>query len=82
MTDNLDDWLIWSNEHDAWWGSLGVGYTRVIGLAGRYKYAQALKNANEHLSSYRPNEVMCPDLWPDDRGPGRFVPLKNIGKRG
>lgn len=29
-------WLVWSNEHGAWWGEAGVGYTRVLDEAGRY----------------------------------------------
>lgn len=34
-------WLVWSNEHGAWWGPNHVGYTRVIDTAGRYDQAEA-----------------------------------------
>lgn len=34
-------YLIWSNEHQAWWGSAHVGYFSVISRAGRYTLAQA-----------------------------------------
>jgi hypothetical protein len=30
------NWLIWSNEHGAWWRPQASGYTRNIGEAGRY----------------------------------------------
>jgi hypothetical protein len=34
--------LIWSNEHGAWWGPAACGYVRRIADAGRYSHAQAL----------------------------------------
>lgn len=36
-------YLIWSNEHNAWWRPDGKGYTRVIENAGRYSREDAMK---------------------------------------
>lgn len=34
-------WLVWSNEHEAWWGPDLCGYYRDIGSAGRYTLEEA-----------------------------------------
>ena len=39
MADDL--YLIWSEEHGAWWKPGGIGYTRSIKLAGRYSRDRA-----------------------------------------
>lgn len=60
-------WLVWSNEHTAWWKPGCLGYTADAEKAGRYTLADARKHANsgqmggtcarcEHL----PNEVVTP----------------------
>jgi len=36
-----DPWVIWSFEHDAWWGPHGWGYVSSLAQAGRYTEAQA-----------------------------------------
>ena len=36
MTDDGRLWLVWSNEHGAWWRGDGRGYTRVLNEAGRW----------------------------------------------
>lgn len=36
-------WLIWSNEHEAWWRPDGGGYSSDVGDAGRYALADAVK---------------------------------------
>jgi hypothetical protein len=41
MTDR-DHYLIWSNEHNAWWGPDQAGYVRQLSRAGRYSRAEAL----------------------------------------
>lgn len=44
-------WLIWSNEHKAWWKSNEAGYTNDKAEAGVYTFEQACKivyGANEH----------------------------------
>lgn len=35
-------WLIWSNEHGAWWRPKSLGYTRIIGEAGILRAAGPL----------------------------------------
>jgi len=37
-----DVYLVWSAEHEAWWGPGGCGYVRRIAEAGRYSHEQAL----------------------------------------
>jgi hypothetical protein len=37
-----ETYLIWSHEHQAWWGSERCGYVASIGAAGRYSEAEAL----------------------------------------
>lgn len=56
-------WLIWSNEHAAWWGPGERGYTTVIEEAGRYTREEAeaiVRNANAYLPAEQDtvNEVM------------------------
>lgn len=69
-------WLIWSNEHNAWWRADGIGYTHRVDHAGRYGFSEALHicrraclfndwTANKPLEegmrmSQAPNEVMVP----------------------
>jgi hypothetical protein len=38
-----DVYLIWSNEHRAWWGPGRCGYDRHLSMAGRYTRAQAVE---------------------------------------
>lgn len=35
-------WLIWSNEHGAWWRPNSAGYTTFLGGAGRYSEQEAI----------------------------------------
>ena len=35
-------YLIWSNEHMAWWRANSQGYTRHLSSAGRYPRAEAI----------------------------------------
>jgi hypothetical protein len=35
------DWLVWSYEHDAWWGPGRMGYVKDSRKAGRYTYEEA-----------------------------------------
>ncbi|MCR4304961.1 MAG: hypothetical protein NUV63_12195 [Gallionella sp.] len=37
------EWLIWSNEHHAWWGPGHCGYPDNIASAGRYTLTQAME---------------------------------------
>lgn len=45
----MDDYLIWSEEHHAWWKPNGWGYTSQMREAGRYSKERAdaiVKGAN------------------------------------
>lgn len=59
-------WLIWSNEHKAWWAPDSAGYTRSRKAAGRYTRADALdicKGANCALDDKQePHETMLQDV--------------------
>lgn len=59
-----DTWLIWSNEHGAWWGWNHRGYVEKREDAGRYTLDEAHKichGANQFRGSKMPNEVMVPE---------------------
>lgn len=45
MATNSDDdtYLIWSHEHQAWWGPDECGYTERVSMAGRYTRPTAIK---------------------------------------
>lgn len=57
-----EQWLIWSNEHFAWWRPNSLGYTTDISRAGRYDETEATAicdGANRYLrAGASPNEVM------------------------
>lgn len=67
-----DKYLIWSNEHRAWWGPSRSGYTVSVAEAGRYTKETAEEivedanlHANRHVPEGHPNEVMvlAPIAW-------------------
>lgn len=61
-------WLIWSNEHDAWWAPNERGYTRSRKAAGRYSYSRALeivRRANCRNGD-KPFEAMVEDVDDDE----------------
>lgn len=61
------EYLIWSNEHNAWWGANHMGYYQCVENAGSYTLEEALKICNsanynwntDNLKS-RPNELPIP----------------------
>ena len=51
-----DQYLVWSNEHKAWWGANHRGYTRFIDRAGRYDRTEALRIARTRDGGWRLNK--------------------------
>ncbi|TYB69690.1 hypothetical protein FXF51_05885 [Nonomuraea sp. PA05] len=55
-------WLVWSNEHDAWWGPARRGYTHDVWAAGRYAETDAAVICRRAAYGWRegalPPEVM------------------------
>lgn len=43
MSENTDLYLIWSNQHRAWWRHKSAGYTTKVSSAGRYSHEEAIK---------------------------------------
>lgn len=62
MSDEQGRYVIWSEEHGAWWRPGRHGYTRELSKAGRYSKADADQIvANKHLPSFVPfDEVAFP----------------------
>lgn len=42
----MERYLIWSNEHRAWWRPNARGYTTFIESAGRYSRDEAIKHSS------------------------------------
>lgn len=57
--------LIWSNEHRAWWGPAHRGYTSLADRAGRYTREEAVKICNGANYGWdgdsNPNELPIPE---------------------
>ena len=63
---NEPKYLVWSNEHSAWWGPNGCGYTRIIANAGRYDRETALSIAGMRDGGWlpckgNPDEIAIPE---------------------
>lgn len=41
-----EHYLIWSNEHQAWWRAESRGYTTLLQQAGRYSFDEAITICN------------------------------------
>lgn len=57
-----EPYLIWSNEHNAWWRPNSQGYTHSIEAAGRYGLQEAIRVSNQANYSWDdmrqlPNEL-------------------------
>ena len=69
-------WLIWSNEHKAWWGRDKRGYVQSVAHAGRYSYedaCQIVENAAVPIEkrAWYPFETMVPaEIFDDYRACG------------
>lgn len=77
----MSDYLIWSNEHVAWWRPDGCAYTVSIEHAGRYSREQAMKickgaNYGFMQDTTNPNEI--PVLEADALETMRAKPYKRI----
>lgn len=66
------EYVIWSNQHGAWWRANRMGYTRSIQFAGRYSREQAIEICHgatiaHDWSRGSPDELPVPiaDLPPD-----------------
>lgn len=71
----MDEYLVWSNEHRAWWGPNNCGYYTAMDSAGRYTREQAIaicRNARGGRQfNENPSEVPIPladavEFWPDE----------------
>lgn len=63
MNAENTEWLIWSNEHNAWWSPASMGYSTLIQEAGKYSFEEAVKivrHANKYCNPDKPNETMVP----------------------
>lgn len=66
ITRATKPYLVWSNEHQAWWGPEHRGYTRHIERAGRYERAEAMSIAGKreggwHVRKGNPDEIAIPE---------------------
>ena len=62
-----DQWLVWSNEHDAWWGPRWHGYFTNILAAGVYTKAEAdeiVRNTDRRETAHRLADVVRATSWP------------------
>lgn len=53
----MAEWLIWSNEHGAWWRPASRGYTIKLAEAGRYPKEVAERICKEANFGGQINEV-------------------------
>ncbi len=77
-----DFYLVWSNEHAAWWSPDGCGYSKGLLGAGRYSRARALAICRDalgtagHLGTFAELPVRLRDVEDFVRGqmiPGRLM---------
>lgn len=58
-------YLVWSNEHRAWWGPDECGYTRIIERAGRYDRDKAFIISSKRGGGWQreenPDEIAIPE---------------------
>lgn len=71
----MTDYLIWSNEHRAWWGKNSIGYTRNPARAGVYPRDEAIQICKDALagSGDVPNEIPVSLADADDFGLGAAI---------
>lgn len=62
-----DMWVVWSEEHGAWWGPGWHGYVTSLAGAGRYDKEEAIDimdRANRYLPEGKIYEIAMPDPLP------------------
>jgi hypothetical protein len=60
----MDYWVIWSEEHGAWWMPGRAGYVTSLERAGRYTEAEAIAiemKANRYVGAGKYYEIAMPD---------------------
>lgn len=57
MSASDTPYVIWSNEHRAWWRANSQGYTTVLAAAGRYSRTEAISIASGSRDGWGPNRV-------------------------
>lgn len=50
-------YLIWSNEHRAWWGPNNRGYTKALSRAGRYSREEAISTCARARDGWSAEEI-------------------------
>lgn len=48
-----EQYLVWSNEHRAWWRPNSAGYSRDVRYAGRYSRAEAIEISGTARNGWR-----------------------------
>jgi hypothetical protein len=71
------EWMVWSNEHRAWWGPERCGYRQDPAQAGLYSLEEAAdicrradRRAGSYLPQSTPPETMCPASTAPTQAPG------------
>lgn len=65
-----DEYLVWSNEHRAWWRPKAAGYTVHMAAAGRYTRDEAIGHSLSRDDGTIPPEI-----------PVRLADLAEVEKR-
>lgn len=62
MADDDKPYLIWSNEHRAWWEADGHGYTKSLAGAGRFSRVVALTICQKAIPGTAARRGLLPEL--------------------
>jgi hypothetical protein len=76
VNEPAKDWVIWSEEHAAWWGRARWGYTESLAAAGRYSQEEAqaiVRKANFYCKPGTWNECAFPLPWTLSPGATRTI---------
>jgi hypothetical protein len=57
-------YLIWSNEHNAWWRANRIGYTPQVEFAGRYSLEESIRICNSANINWNPCTKRSPNELP------------------